>query len=409
MCIRDSDNLAADSRSTIDGSALPAIDDDIDGRDIQAYRATWSWDFSDNGNVWVQYNSFEEDDDRARITNQVCKRTDLPALGCEPNEIGFDSPHLGSTTGGLFFALNGLGTIPLGAPGNGGFVTNDHPAPPLGLREMFTDFEPVFQYEEEIWSMGIEYEFENYSVSLLGAVQETEYLAQMDYNMNVGNLLQPSPAFLGLGGLWPTSAPAGGPGGDVTGSSGCRYEDGTAGIFGGCILDTDGRRIYAMDQASSETEYWTVEFRFASQLEGPFNFQLGATAYETESFGDYYVNSNSLDSIGLVGVGLLGFPPLYPTMFNVPGNPGEPSTFEGSAFFGEVYFDINDRLKLTVGLRRNKDEKFVNSANAFLSSVNHGAIAGSFNDGATDAFLIAVGLLDPNYIGNVQGLSLIHI
>ena len=34
------ENVAAKSRSTIDGSALPNIDDDIDGRDIQAYRAT---------------------------------------------------------------------------------------------------------------------------------------------------------------------------------------------------------------------------------------------------------------------------------------------------------------------------------------------------------------------------------
>lgn len=39
------DNKAADSASTIDGSGLPFIDDDIDGRDITAYRATFSWDF----------------------------------------------------------------------------------------------------------------------------------------------------------------------------------------------------------------------------------------------------------------------------------------------------------------------------------------------------------------------------
>lgn len=399
------ENRAADSVSVIDGSRLSNIDDDIDGRDIQSYRATWAWEFSDNGNVWVQYTNFDEDDDRARITNQICQATDLPALGCEPNEVGFDSPHLGSTTGGLFFALNGLGTLPLGASGVGNDVTYDHPAPAdLGVRDMFTDFEPIFQYEEEIWSMGAEYEFENYTVSFLGAYQETEYLAQMDYNMNVGPLLAPSPAFLGLGGLWPTSAPAGGAGGDVNGENGCRYSDGTAGIFGGCIVPSDGTRLFAMDSATSDTESWTVEARVASDFDGRFNFQLGITAYESERFGDYYVNSNSLDSIGLVGVGLLGFPPLYSTMFNVPGNPDDKSYNEGTAIFAEGYFDITDRLKLTVGLRRNEDEKFVSTANTFLSSVNQGAIVAGFNDGATDAFLISVGLLDANYLANTANL-----
>ncbi len=402
------DNKAADSASTIDGSGLPFIDDDIDGRDITAYRATFSWDFSDKGNVWVQYNRFDEDDDRARITNQICQRTDLPALGCEPNGFGFDSPHMGSTTGGLFFALNGLGTLPLGANGDNGVngVTYDHPAPALGIREMFTDFEPVFQYEEDIISFGASYEFESFSISLLGAHQETEYLAQMDYNMNVGPLLAPSPAALGLNGLWPTSAPAGGAGGDLRGG-GCNYADGTAGLFGGCVVPSDGTRLFAMDQASSETEYWTVEARLQSHFDGPFNYQVGITAYESERFGDYYVNSNSLDSIGLVGVGLLGFPPLYPTMFNVPGAIRDPSTNEGEAIFAEMYFDLTDRLKLTAGLRYNKDEKFVNDANAFLSSLDQDwllnvAVAGAVPGGAPT--LVALGIVDPNYQAALDSL-----
>ena len=86
------------------------LDSDIDGRDIQAWRATWAWDFLDNASIWVQYSKFEEDD-RARITNQVCVRTDLLALGCEPNEVGYDAPHLGSTAGGLFFMLTGTSAL----------------------------------------------------------------------------------------------------------------------------------------------------------------------------------------------------------------------------------------------------------------------------------------------------------
>ncbi len=392
------DNVAADSVSVLDGSTLPNIDDDIDGRDILSYRATWAWDFSDKGKVWVQYSYFDEDDDRARITNQICQRTTLPALGCEPDGVGFDAPHLGSTTGGLFFALNGLGTLPLGADGRDGVngISYDHPQPAgLGIRDMFTDFEPVFEYEEDIYSFGAEYAFETMTVSVIGAYQETDYLQQMDYNMDVGPLLGPSPAEFGLNGLWPVSAPAGRSGGDVTGANGCRYNDGTSGIFGGCIVDGTGPRLFALDQASSETEYWTVEARVASNFDGWFNFQLGVTAYENERIGgDYYVNANSLDSIGLVGVGLLGFPPLYPTMFNVPGAVSDPSTNEGEAIFAEGYFDLSDRLKLTVGLRYNKDEKFVNNANAFLSSVRQDGLAALFS-------AVAAPFTDPNAVANV--------
>ena len=393
-------NLAADSVSVADangeggGNSLPYIDDDIDSRDIQAYRATWAWDFSDNGDVWVQYNKFEEDDDRARITNQVCQRTELPTLGCEPNGFGFDSPYLGSTTGGLFFMTNGRGTLPFGASGVNGEdgIFYDHPAPQLGLREMFTDFEPLFEYEEEVWSIGASYVFSDYTVSFLGAQQETDYLAQMDYNMNVGPvLLLNNPVDLdgdGMGdGIWPTSAPAGRAGEDVEGGP-CNYQDGTAGVFGGCIVPADGTRSFAMDSATANTEYWTAEVRLSSQLDGPVNFQVGYTSYEFERYGDYYVNANSLDSVGLVGSSLTGGLSLYPTMFNVPGDPSEPSYNEGQAIFAEVYYDITDKLKLTVGLRRNKDEKFVSTANTFLSAFDQTTLFG--------AYVIA---LAPSFVG----------
>ena len=383
------DRWAAGDLSAVNGTKLSHIDDDIDGRDILAYRLTWAWDFSDNGDMWIQYNGFEEDDDRARITNQVCKRSELPIHGCEPNGFGFDSPHLTATTGGLFFALNGAagldargmplttGTIPVGAYGPGDpRLLYDH-APDqseLGLRTVFTDFEPVYMYEESLITTGVNYEFGNYTLGFLGAFQETEFVGQTDYNVNVGSLLPASPASLGRGGKWPTSAPAGGAGGDVIGRRGCKYADGTAGIFGGCIVPGSDIRQFAMDQASSETETWTAEVRLSSELDGPVNFQVGVSAFEGESFGDYYVNANSLDSVGLLGASVFGSLPLYPTMFNNYSNPGEPTTSEGTALFAEVYYDITDRLKLTVGVRQNEDDKSISDANAFVSSFDQNII-----------------------------------
>ncbi len=383
------------------GESLPNINDDVDGRNILALRATFSWDITENSNFWLQYNYFDEDDDRARLTNQVCKRTAVPALGCEPDESGFDTPHPGSTTAGIFFGLNargpgGVGSLPLGyegIPDGAGGIQQDYPQPARNsLREMHTDFEPVYKYEEDLYTLGYEYNFDSFTIGFLGAYQEVEYLSQMDYNMDVGPTLHPSPAALGFDGRWPTSVPAPGGSGSSFTSTECDYLAATAGIFGGCLNDDDGTRVFSMDQSDNNSDYWTVELRVASSLDGPFNFQAGVSAYSGEQYGDYYVQSNGLDSVALVGAQNLGFPALYPSMFNVPGNPYEPTLQTGRAAFAEVYFDLSERLKLTVGLRQNKDEKEPNSANAFFSSFDQsGILYGSYLPGVKQQ-LIAGGV-----------------
>ncbi len=385
-----------------DGETLPDIDDDIDSRDIIATRATFSWDITENSNFWVQYNYFNEDDDRARLTNQVCKRTVVPALGCEPDEFGFDAPHPGSTTAGIFFGLNArgpdpdgagplpnAGSLPLGYEGipeldaDGmptGNIQQDYPQPAgNSLRKVHTDFEPVYEYQEDLIALGYEYNFDTFTVGFLGAYQEFDYISQMDYNLNVGPTLYPSPSALGFDGRWPTSAPAPGGAGSTVDGDECNYLAGTAGVFGGCVNTDDGKRIFAMDQSDNNSEYWTAELRIASSFDGAFNFQAGVSAYSGEQYGDYFVNANGLDSVSLVGAANLGFPPLYPSMFNVPGNPDNPTLQEGNAIFAEFYFNLTERLKLTAGLRRNKDKKEPNSANAFFSSFEQNSILyGSF-------------------------------
>ena len=98
------------------GNTLQGIDGDIDGRDILAWRTTFAWNVSDRANLWVQYHRFEEDDDRARFTNQVCVRNRLPTTGCVPDAFGFESPHLGSSTSGIFGGA--AGALPPGVDGS---------------------------------------------------------------------------------------------------------------------------------------------------------------------------------------------------------------------------------------------------------------------------------------------------
>ncbi len=377
-----------------DGSTLPGINSDVDGRDIYSFRATAKWDINDDASLWVMYSKFSEDDDRARITNQVCKANTLPTTGCLPDEFGFEGPHLGTTTGGIFGGM--IGAVQLGDRGNGypGTVTQyDFPKPAgMGFRDMHTDFEPVFQNDEDLWSFGFSYNFGEYNFSLQGATQTTEFLSRQDYLMDVGASLGATP--LNPTGYWPTSDTGGKVGGDYKNPN-CNFDDGTAGIFGGCILPVNTSRIFAYDQSDSESEYWTIEGKIASSFDGPVNFVVGASAYDGESAGDYYVIANTLDMVGTYGVAGLGFPPLYPTLYNSTGDPDGSNFSDGWAAFGEVYYQFNEDVKLTIGLRYNEDNKETRDTGVLFNAI------GATSVGSTlPGFLVGLGLLDPNYLTN---------
>lgn len=360
-----------------DGERLPGIDDDVDGRDLYSFRVTGEWAVTDRSNLWVIYQKFNEDSDRVRITNQICAKNDVPTVGCDPNGFGFDQPHLGSTTGGIFGGS--LGALPLGVRGDETDVAGlnyDFPKPAgMGFRDMHTDFEPEFQNEEDLWAFGFDYEFQNLTLGIIGAYQETEYLARQDYLMDVGATLNPVPG-VNPEGLWPTSAPAGGAGADWLDGP-CNYRDGTFGVEGGCIAPVDQTRVFAYDQASSQSEYWTLEAKIASSFEGPFNFVLGVNTYDSESQGDYYVLANTLDLVTSYGNPALAAPPLYPGAFNNTGDPGGENFSDGVAVFGELYYDITPSLKFTVGLRYNEDNREIRDTSVLFNAVDVGTLIGS--------------------------------
>ncbi len=386
------ENLAY-GQTDANGNTLPGIDDDIDGRDVTALRATFRWQPSDRADFWVQYNRFREDDDRARITNQVCVRNTLPTSGCLPDAFGFDNPHLGATTGGIFAAL--AGALPPGVDGSDPAMYA-FPRPDIdGFREMHTDFEPVFDDEEDLWTAGLSYEFDSFNVNLSGAYQTRDYVSRQDYLMDVGATLAATP--LNPLGLWPTSEPAGLSAGADWVSGECNLLNGTSGVFGGCILPVDQTRAFAYDQADTETEYWTAEARIQSTLDGPFNFQVGGSLYDFTTHGDYYVLANTLDLVSLYGSPLLGFPPLYPGFFNNTSRPGAGTLQDGWAVFGEAYFDVTDSVKITAGLRYNEDNKEVNDTSVLFNSINaNAALGGLFGPNPiwlrTPLFLEMVGM-----------------
>ena len=368
------ENIAYGQRDAA-GRAIPGIDDDVDGRDLWASRATLSWDMTDRASAWVQYSVFREDDDRSRISNQVCKRNMLPTTGCVPDEFGWETPHLGATTGGIFGGA--AGALPPGVDGADPALY-DYPRPRIdSFRKMHTDMEPVFRQKEDLWSFGFDYEFDSMSVSLAGAAVDYEVLMQQDYLMDVGARLAATPQ--NPSGAWPSSSPAGGAGAEWL-SETCNVGEGTAGIWGGCVFPTHQDRVFAYDQLDANGKFFTVEAKARSDFDGQFNFLLGASSHEDRNYGGYYVLSNTLDLVSTYGSVALGAPPLYPGYFYNTNNPEDGGPLQdGRAVFGELYYDATERLKFTAGLRFNEDNKNVSDSSLLFNSANvAAAVSGLF-------------------------------
>ena len=373
------DNLAfGQENANVPGETLPGIDKDVDGRDLWAGRATLLWQPSDKLKAWVQYNQFKEDDDRVRITNQVCTQNALPTLGCEANPASdrFERPHLGATTAGIFAGT--LGALPPGISGNDTNLAYDYERPNVGFRAMHTDLEPEFEQDETSVLLGVNIEAGAFSIDLLGAYQTTENYTRQDYVMDVGANLNPvagvNDASNGNGGLYYTSDVPRGPNNDHSGP--CDLRTRNAGIVSqnsqlttpdsSCIHPYAGTgRIFAYDQSDIETTYWTAEAKIASHFDSKLNFTAGLSSYGSDYAGDYYVVSNTLDLVASFPAPLFGGLSLYPSYFS---NQTHDLDQTGVAAYGELYVDLTPNFKLTFGLRYNKDEKEVQDTSVLFNS-----------------------------------------
>jgi len=327
-------------------SQIAGVDDDLDDRDFHSYRITAEWRPTDSLNGWLIFTRFDEEDSRTRITNQVCKQSVLANLGCEPNQFGLDPVN----------PFNTLNARIAGQLGIVDFSTLQYafPRPRLNLREQHTDFTPVFKLEEDAWLLGIQWDLPRLTVDLSGGHFESSRLSQQDYRMDVGYRLNPTIG--NPSGLWPTSAPSG-PAGALRGGGPCDVESGRAGVAGGCILNVIDRE-FTIDQAAGESELWTAELRARSNLEGRFNFLVGTSFTRSDQLGEYYVLGNTLDTLLLLGA--------YPSFFNSGGEEEK----ENYSVFGEMYVNLTQRMRLTIGLRYNHDKLESKLATAFVNATN---------------------------------------
>ncbi|WP_128893252.1 TonB-dependent receptor [Erythrobacter sp. HKB08] len=370
--------------------------DDIDDREMYAIRGSLRFEPGPDTTIDLMGYYFREDDNRMRIQKQQCQRDPTGILGCLNNRRDFDKLNSNSTfTGTLgsseFLEFNGIPAV-LGLNslyGPDGYANFQESS---DVREVSTQFTPEY-FADELQIYGhIEHDFGGISVGLSGMYQETSVDSRQDYNNGVGQIPNAAAAFgtlqfFAANGI-PTGLPAPAPA-FVPGSS-AYFTPITDALFSGtdlCVSDTrldnrgafEGFRVCTpdgtqFDRSNQENESWSGELIVSSDFDGPFNFLLGGIYAESKVLeNSYFVNAFAIDYItGVLGSFTsfgLGLDPSYLATSFFRNNTTD-FKLESYGIFGEVYFDITDKLKLTGGLRYNDDTKSISARSTLASFLN---------------------------------------
>ena len=343
--------------------------EDIDGRDIISYRAVLEADLNEDTVARFTYMNFEEDDNRARAGRQMCKTTETPAYGCHPFKFGREQPQAGSGLNGLLLAVAGLQSFsPLDAT----------PSQPLtDLRQTYQAIDPVYKVNEKAYMLAIENtSFENLTIKANFAYHESGILSQQDYTNNDGR----TKLFKGTNPFFPNGEiPISG----FTDPNSGNF--GAMGIFGGSSGGTHDYP-FAYDTSYNENEYKYADITIASDFDGKVNFVAGFNMLENETTNLYDVYFNGGDAVALAPI--LSGARLYPSHYRNLTNPYE---LERKGVFAQVYLDVNDETRITLGARWNESEKSVADAQQFLNSI---ILAGGASVG--DPVTAAIQRTDPN-------------
>jgi iron complex outermembrane receptor protein len=378
----------------------------IDGRDLYSIRGTLSWEPSSDTRIDLIGYYFHEKDNRSRIQKQLCHRDPTGVLGCLPDTKGFETTNGLSTLAAVltsteFFRVNNPALAPFalqslyGADPYAGVVN------PTDVRTVRIDYNPTYFADEEQYTAKIFHDFGPVSFNFTGGYARNSVDSTVDYNLAVEGSLANNPGLVALNAVGrPGGAAAflngvrttlipNGPSGGVCQSS---ADPANVGVFGGNSIGCFGQSL-DFDRSRIENRQYSAEAHIDSSFDGPFNFLLGGIYLDSKSRNnDYFVNAFGLDyASGILGAG---------SSAAIPGVGG--NAFLGSPFyrsdtklfrlksygiFGETYFQFNQRAKLTLGLRYNHDQKFVQARNLtlnVLTSYAAGGIENGLNYAAVD-------------------------
>jgi outer membrane receptor protein involved in Fe transport len=386
---------------------------DADDRDLWAGRVTLGFNPTDRVRTYLMYDHFKEDDNRSRIGRQFCVKDPGGTMGglTFPNtaagdiQRGFFSQgclesslyapgastgalNTQGTLGGLFSALTGIQTGDAFA----GKVQDTN------IRNIESVIDPIYKTDTDIWELNIEADLtDTLKLTSLTSYSKLNLFTEQDYNRMI-----PTVAFNAT----PNScnfftAPCGN-GALAAGLpiSGGLYSFIYGTLFpGGVISDPQvgaQNRFTTLDISSAYTKQWTQELRLQSNFDGPINFNVGGIYLDFKYGGDYFVMFNSgtgyyqvLNLLtNLASSGAVPYPcPLnnpacvYVDPSKTPDRSGHnyydnygPYHLKSRAAFGEVYYQMTENLKWTLGVRYTDDSKIVESHQVSLGEDGSGVL-----------------------------------
>jgi outer membrane receptor protein involved in Fe transport len=378
-----------------------------DSQNIQSIRASIRWQPSSDTTIDVIGSFSNEADRKLRAQKQLCTFDPTGVLGCLPDSAGTGTLNVNAQfTGGVASkqAMADVGNS-IGGPGLAALFSNlglfdlsqSPPARPANanpsnLRQINTDFNPVYRAQEKFVALNVKQTINDWlGATLVAGYEDHSTFSQESYN-NVGptplNQAQLTTAENTLAFILSGGIPALGP--NFNPAYYAHYAPFFTSHPGQLPLSsfkniglTSGNIAYyspnqaVIDQSDGYSKQYSGELRFNSNFQGPLNFMLAGYYLTTNGYGDYYVNGNVIDYPGIVLGSILGAL-TAPGLCEATGCIDAPSYYHNigrnlnltsKAVFGEVYYDILDDLKLTLGARFTEDQKSENDRIAFLSGL----------------------------------------
>jgi iron complex outermembrane receptor protein len=366
----------------------------VNGRDLWSTRLSVAFEPSEFVRIDAVWERFKENDDRSRTGKQLCTKDPGPesfggrdltnlvrtrgalSQGCLPRSIftddayaipnGFTLPFVSAASGIVQVGrLPGsppfspsLGLIPVDSDPYDGITQSKN------LREISTTLDPRFKATNDVFYLNFLLDTNSdITINLTGSYSRDNYYSFQDYNrFNSNDVFRDTSIMRNA---------LGNP--NVT----------TGIAVGGQLIDPQfgpSSKILAADIVKSKSDQWYFEARSASDFSGIFNYNFGLNYLKFNIDEDYYVFSNLFTAIARTVLGSGNNGAVVRDCENWTGfsdctyvdpNPLDKingnghnyfrsrnkSETESKSIFGEVYFDLNDQLKLTAGLRYTHDKK----------------------------------------------------
>jgi iron complex outermembrane recepter protein len=394
----------------------------VNGRDLYSTRLSAAWEPTDRFSANLIWEHFEEDDNRSRTGKQLCTRDPGPtqvgaavitnpaiqgklSQGCLPGSLYEDAAYQAPNATGMatIQILSQALSMGYDRPTSAGRQSVQVITPGLDpyagvvqsrdLREISTSYNPRYRAKNDVFQLNLSYQLTD-GLSLFSQTLYTkdDFNASQDYARYVSN-----PIFNDSNGLY-TILRAPIIGSEIT----------PGGIYADPQLGPSNRML-SVDLSRSDNSQFYQEFRLQSSYDGRLNFNVGANYLKFDTEDNYYVFNNTFSMMAeyFYGNNAAARPALkslrcqdastiecvyvdYSPLSDLAGDghnyfrSKNVVQTESAAAFGEVYVDLSDAVRLTLGARYTSDTKTTTPYPSQLL-LGYSDTLGGFNTGGSVA------------------------